>query len=172
MKITDTIALISTIGTCVSAVASLVTLYFAKVALNAWKEQEVLKSKKDFKMSLLELKFVTLWQSSTIHPKHLRVGRNLLYDANELKNSKLSEDEKNIFKGFAIEFEKFENAMQMCARHWLASERLYQETVVEKLWGEICQAYNEYTQGIKNQAYFIEKLDKLIKIDLYYLSPS
>ncbi|QFH70978.1 hypothetical protein [Atlantibacter subterraneus] len=172
MNTAEKIALFSMIGTCVSAVASLVTLYFARVALNAWKEQEVLKSKKDFKMSLLELKFVTLWQSSTIHPEHLRVGRNLLYDANEFKNSQLTEDEKNIYKGFAIEFEKFENAMQMCARHWLASEKLFKGTKVERLWGGICQAYNEYTQGMKNQAYFIEKLDELIKIDLYYVSPS
>lgn len=172
MVIADKIALLSMVGTCISATASLITLFFARTALKTWKEQEILKSKKDFKMALLELKFVTLWQPSKINPEHLRVGRNILYSPNVLDQSQHVTAEINAFKGLAIEFEKFEDAMQICARHWFATEKIFKGSSVEKLWMNILHAYNEYTQGKIDQDVFMGKLDELINVDLYFNSPS
>ena len=166
MSTADKIALFSMIGTTVSAIVSMITLFFAKTALNTWRHQEVLKSKKDFKMALLELKFVTLWQPNEIDPVQL------LYSENELRTTKLLDVQINAFKGLAKEFEKLEDSMQMCARYWFATEKLFKDTDVEKLWNNIMSAYNEYTQGKRNQDYFITHLDKLIKVDLYFVSAS
>ncbi|MHP61605.1 hypothetical protein D9F47_22465 [Escherichia coli] len=172
MSTADKIALFSMIGTTVSAIVSMITLFFAKTALNTWRHQEVLKSKKDFKMALLELKFVTLWQPDEIDPVQLRVGRNILYSENDLRKTKLPVEQITAFKGLAKEFEKLEDSMQMCARYWFATEKLFKDTDVEKLWGNIMAAYNEYTQGKRNQDYFIWHLDELIKVDLYFVSAS
>ncbi|HHA1269908.1 hypothetical protein [Enterobacter mori] len=168
MSASDVIALSGVLVSGVSACASIVTLYFAKSALNTWKAQEILKTKKDFKLALLEMKFVVLWLPESIDVDHLMVGRRLLYGADEELKAPLLNKQVKAFEGYALEFEKFEDAMQKCARMWFASESLFKGNQVELLWKGIFEAYNEYSQGRQNQSFFIKKLDELLVVDMYF----
>ncbi|HFR0087197.1 TPA: hypothetical protein ACHTYT_004110 [Klebsiella pneumoniae] len=172
MTTSDIIAFSGVVVSGVSAIASVITLLFARTALNTWKSQEVLKAKKDFKMALLELKFIVLWLPEDINVDHLMIGRNLIYDSSGELKSKFVEKQIKAFENYAREFEKFEDAMQVSARLWFACEGLFKSTDVEGLWKGVYLAYNEYTQGRKNQSYFISKLDELLIVEMYFDNPS
>ncbi|QCZ40953.1 hypothetical protein FGL54_24335 [Enterobacter cloacae] len=168
MNTSDVISLSGVIVSSVSAVASVATFLIARSALSTWKSQEILKSKKDFKLALLEMKFVVLWLPETINVGHLMLGRDLLYGTQGEAREQLVDKQIKAFEGYAREFEKFEDAMQNCARLWFASEGLFKGTNVEKLWEGIYKAYNEYTQGRQDQKFFISALDALLVIDMYF----
>ncbi|WP_447863544.1 hypothetical protein [Kluyvera sichuanensis] len=170
MTTTEIVSLLAMIGTCVAAIAACVTLFFARAALTAWKEQEVLKSKKDFKMALLDLKAAAVWQPELINKEHLRIGRNILYSPNGEVGTKLIEEKIDYFKGLAVEFEKLETAMQSCSKYWNVTEGVFSGTSTEKLWGEFCESYNNYTQGKEDLKDLISKLDVLIEIKFYFHS--
>lgn len=168
MTTSEMIALCGVFVSSVSAAASVATLIIAKSALTTWKAQEILKSKKDFKLALLEMKFVVLWLPETINVGHLMLGRDLLYGTQGEAREQLVEKQIKAFEGYAREFEKFEDAMQKCARLWFASEGLFKGTNVETLWQGIYNAYNEYTQGHKDQKFFISALNALLAVDMYF----
>lgn len=123
-------------------------------------------------MALLELKFIVMWLPEDINVDHLMIGRNLIYDSSGELKSKFVEKQVKAFENYAREFEKFEDAMQISARLWFACEGLFKGSDVENLWKGVYQAYNEYTQGRKNQNHFISKLDALLIVDMYFDNPS
>jgi len=156
------------LGTWVAALAMIGTLVIAKVALNTWKEQEIMKSKKDFKMALLEMKFALVWLPEEINFDQLMAGRNLLYPINKEGNSPIPLDEQIFYKSYAGEFEKFENAMQKSWQYWSACEGLFKGSHVEELWAVLLGAHNEYTHGLEKQSKLLAPLNALLKEEMYF----
>lgn len=130
-----------------SAIMSFLTFVLACFALNAWKQQEKLKVKKDFKESLIRLKHLLLYMPDKIDSWKLKQGRRFLSQRQISFQMGLSTLEFEQHKDYALDFQPFEDGVKKCRERWIATENLLSETKVGKLWENTSGACDEYALG-------------------------
>ncbi|MGP2608391.1 hypothetical protein ACTVMZ_23485, partial [Serratia ureilytica] len=117
-----------------SAIVSLLTFVLAFFALNAWKQQEKLKVKKEFKTSLIRLKHLLLYMPDKIDSLKLRQGLRIISQRQASYLVNLSPMEFEQLKDYALDCQTFEDGVKKCRESWVATENLLSETKVGQLW--------------------------------------
>ncbi|WP_131541975.1 hypothetical protein [Pantoea agglomerans] len=146
------------IATGLAAASSLLTLYFARAALNTWKMQEQTKIKSEFKRSLLALDYAIHmmpdeWNMSTAMMVQVRSKSFIISEGDDAVMAGLSELKKC-----------WHNAISA----WVMCEGLLKETSLTKSWKELSDVYSQYIQGRANKISILTKLAEMHSVEFIF----
>ena len=133
------------IASWVSAGATIVTLFLAFKALFTWREQEKTKVKIDFRNALKKLKTALLF-----------IAKWLFKDV-DLISQQIELGEENVKR-----FDELLSIFDCCQSSWFATEHLFDNTELEKVWHEFESNFNKYINGGESKDLLMKMLDKLI----------
>lgn len=150
------------IASWVSAGATIVTLFLAFKALFTWREQEKTKVKIDFRNALKKLKTALLFMPVNIDPEQLNDEREQviakwLFKDVDLISQQIELGEENVKR-----FDEILSIFDCCQSSWFATEHLFDNTELEKVWHEFESNFNKYINGGESKDLLMKMLDKLI----------
>lgn len=129
---------VSAIGGVVSAGTTIIAVYFAKQALTAWRDQEKLKLKIEFKKSVLNLRNLFLYM-----PKN--------WDKIPGARSALNRNSTNLIHGPSVintslppELKSILDALNHANDCWVMCEHIFDGTSVESNWRSSITAIDDY----------------------------
>lgn len=120
---------------------SIATLFFAKQAIDTWKQQEILKVKMDFKRSLMNLKTAFYQYPDHLDAAKIIHGREFLNHSGDLTIA----DQSARFE--TMKYDQFNKVFLGCCDSWVATEHLFLKTNIEKKWNEIMNRMEMFDKG-------------------------
>ncbi|WP_152997004.1 hypothetical protein [Pantoea ananatis] len=156
--------MVSALGGCASALATIIAVIFAKKALSTWVEQEKIKVKMEFKRSLLNLKTLLVLMPDNLDVKEITEqkealsARWLFEDVPFIKQD-IEDGQSNV-----MQFEKFILAVENCNACWVATEHLFDGSVISDKWSGVWNAYCDYLGGRVNKHHLFIALNDLYSI--------
>ncbi len=151
-----------------SALLSFATILTAIYALKTWKQQEILKTKMEFKKALMELRTAVLFLPDKVEPKQVVLAKNILNDTTGIKTRGMEQEQIEAYKDLAREVRELENGILNCWKSWASTEDIFRGSEIEVLWKEVQKTYNAYMlQGEDKQPY-LESIDILIRKDFVF----
>ncbi|AXD91074.1 hypothetical protein YG12_22610 [Salmonella enterica subsp. enterica serovar Derby] len=148
--------MLSAIGACGSAIASLWALCYARKALNTWNRQEQFKVKLEFKRALLELEdaFEAMpdnWNSTQYRIARTRVGQQ--YNA---VVHRVDDAAQLYFKK-----ENLKSAYQNAVRAWVLCEGGIKDKSIHAEWKQLRTDYSQYILTGGNKNCYLSKIEKI-----------
>jgi hypothetical protein len=152
---------VSAIGEWISALATIVALFYAKKALNTWREQEKTKSKMDFKKSLMLVKNALLLMPDILSMEELAHARASIQAKWVFKNIEPIESVIQAGEGSIAEFERLLSAFENCSNCWVATEHLFDNSQIYDKWMDLNTYYQMYLGGKTSKNELFDSLNKL-----------
>ncbi|ELY4572373.1 hypothetical protein SM001_004254, partial [Cronobacter sakazakii] len=142
----------SMLAAITSAVATLVTLYYARKALNTWKQQEALKIMIDFKSAAVELLYTLDAMPDNWSHVHVNIARAAI-DRGDI-NTPTKKREVEIF----YLKQDMVDANRLAERRWMMCEPLLEDSKITAGWKEFQKEFWRYSVRGGNKAELLPKL--------------
>lgn len=156
--------MVSALGGCASALATIIAVIFAKKALSTWVEQEKIKVKMEFKKSLLNLKTLLVLMPDNLDLKELTeqkeaLSAKWLFEDDPFIKQDIENGQNSVFQ-----FDKFLLAVENCNACWVATEHLFDGSVIYDKWIDVWSAAYDYIGGRVNRHHLFTALNDLYSI--------
>ncbi|HID8210474.1 hypothetical protein [Serratia ureilytica] len=149
------------IAAIVSALAMLVTLFFAYKALSTWREQEKAKVKLDFRIAIRHLRSSLLFMPLSIDPAEIEEEREQVIAKWIFKDVDLIAQQIEIGEQNVQRFDELINTFDNCYSAWLATEHLFDNTDLARNW-MICEDdFKKYISGESSKTPLLQTIHKI-----------
>lgn len=146
----------SMLAAITSAVATLVTLYYARKALNTWKQQEALKIMIDFKSAAVEL----LYALDAMPDKWSHVQVNLARAVIDRGNINTATEKREV-EIFYLK-QDMVDANRLAERRWMMCEPLLKDSKIIAAWNDFQKEFWGYSVRGGYKAGLLTKLRTVV----------
>ncbi|ORM72380.1 hypothetical protein HA48_14580 [Pantoea wallisii] len=146
----------SMLAAIVSACATLITLHYARKALDTWKQQEALKIKIDFKSAAVDLLYALDAMPDNWSHMHVNLAR-VAIDRGDINSS----DKKREVQIFYLKQDMVESN-RMAERRWMMCKPLLKDSEMPELWKKFQHDFWLYSVKGGNKAEILPLLKKVV----------
>ncbi|WP_279204272.1 hypothetical protein [Obesumbacterium proteus] len=143
-----------------SVLATIITLCFAYRALSTWREQEKIRVKLDFRIALKRLKSALLFMPLNIDPKEIEQEREQVITKWIFKDVDLITQEIEAGEQNVKRYDELLSLYDNCQSSWLATEHLFDNTELAKVWMLFEEDFEKYISGVASR----ESLAQMLKM--------
>lgn len=146
----------SMLAAITGAVATLITLYYARKALDTWKQQEALKIMIDFKSAAVDLLYALDAMPGNWSYMHVNIARAAIDRGDVNTSTKKREVEIYYLKQDMVDTNR------LAQRRWMMCEPLLKDSRISVIWEEFQQEFWGYALRGGNKSEVLPKLRTVV----------